>query len=102
MSHLEENRPNVFEFFKVGGFFVQISEDNPFGGIPACKTIEETIKLYKQTAGGAEGFSLKPGAVGKYYLFRSIFMRQLKHMLHMNTAAKIEAKSLLFVFFRVH
>ena len=47
------------------------------------QTIEETINKDTQTAGGTKGFSLKSGAVKKYYLnaeHRSLFLRQLREM----------------------
>ena len=43
-----------------------------------------------KTPGGTKGFSLKPKAVSKYYLvaeYRSIFMRNLKDMLQLNTSS---------------
>ena len=46
-----------------------------------------------QTPGGTKGFSLKPGAVSKYYLiaeYRSIFMQQLKEMLHFGTPVTVQ------------
>ena len=89
MSHLEEDHPDVVSYLRAGGFSVQIGNDNPFGRIPVDQTCEETVNKDTQTPGGTKGFSLKPGAVNKYYLiaeYRSVFMRQLKDMLHLSTS----------------
>ena len=90
MSHLEDDHPNILEYFKSGGFAVQIGEVNTFGRIPVDQTCEETVNKDTQTPGGTKGFSLKPRAVSKYYLtaeYRSIFMRQLKDILHLNSSS---------------
>ena len=87
MTHLEEEHPEVLTHFKSGGFAVQIGDCNPFGKIPVDQACEETVNKDTQTPGGTKGFSLKPKAVNKYYLvaeYRSIFMRNLKDMLHLN------------------
>ena len=68
MSHLEEEHPDVVEYFKSGGFSVQIGAENPFGRIPVDQTCEETVNKDTQTPAGIKGFSLKPGAMSKYYL----------------------------------
>ena len=51
-----------------GCFSVQLGDSNPFGRIPIDQTIEETVNKDTQTPGGTKGFSLKPGAVAKYYM----------------------------------
>ena len=66
MSHLDEDHPAVIEYFRNGGFSVQTGGDNPFGRIPIDQTVEETVNVDTQTAGGTKGFSLKPDAVSKY------------------------------------
>ena len=46
-----------------------------------------------QTPGGTEGFSLKSGAVSKYFLiaeYRSMFLRQFKEILHLGTPATLQ------------
>ena len=83
MSRLPIDHPEVHEHFMQGGFSVQIGSKNPFGRIPVDQTIEETIKKDTQTPGGTKGFSLKGGAVARYYLtseYRSRYLRQLKAM----------------------
>ena len=75
---------------KSGGFAVQLGEDNPFGKIPVDQACEDTVNKDTQTPGGTKGFSLKPKAVNKYYLvaeYRSIFMRNLKEMLHLSKSS---------------
>lgn len=92
MSHLEEDHPNILEYFRSGGFAVQIGECNPFGRIPVDQTCEETVNKDTQTPGGTKGFSLKPKAVSKYYLtagYPSIFMRQWKDILHLNNSSSL-------------
>ena len=62
---------------------VQLGASNPFGKIPVDQIIEETINKDTQTPGGTRGFSLKPGAVQKYYIYsehRSLFLRRLREM----------------------
>lgn len=83
MSRLAVDYPNVHAQFVEGGFSVQIGPKNPFGKIPVDQTIEETVNKDTQTPGGTKGFSLKPGAVSKYYLtteYRSSYLRQLRAM----------------------
>ena len=78
MSHLEGEHPEAFKYLKSGGFSVQIGESSPFSKVPVDQACEETVNKGAQTAGGTKGFSLKAGAVSKYYLiaeYRSIFLR---------------------------
>ena len=87
MSHLKETHPETYEYVKSGGFSTKIGDKNPFGRIPIDQACEETVNKDTQTAGGTKGFSLKAGAISKYYLvaeYRSIFLKQLKHMLHLD------------------
>lgn len=61
-----------------GGFSVQLGTRNPFGRIPVDQTTEETVNKVTQTSSGTKGFSLKPGAVSRYYLmseYRSTYIR---------------------------
>jgi len=63
---------------------VQIGHQNPFGRVPVDQTCEEkNVNKDTQTAGGTKGFSLKPGAVSKYYIvseYRSSFLKQLRDL----------------------
>ena len=64
-----------------GGFSVQLGSSNTFARLSVDQTIEVTIDKDTQTPGGTEGFSLKPGAVSRYYItaeYRSTCLRQLK------------------------
>ena len=84
MSQLPITHPDMYRKFMEGGFSVQLGSANPFGRIPVDQAIEETVNKDTQTAGGTKGFSLKPGAVTKYYLtaeYRSMYLRQLRDMI---------------------
>ena len=89
MSRLPIDHPDVHEHFMQGGFSVQIGEKNPFGRIHVDQTIEETINKDTQTSRGTKGFSLKCGAVARYYMtseYRSMYLRQLRDMIgHQNS-----------------
>jgi len=83
MSRLPLDHPEVHAHFMEGGFSVQIGTTNPFGRIPVDQTIEETVNKDTQTPGGTKGFSLKPGAVTRYYLtsdYRSMYLGHLRDM----------------------
>ncbi|CAH1248853.1 Hypp8457 [Branchiostoma lanceolatum] len=89
MSHLNETHPEAFDYLKSGGFSVQIGDQNPFGRIPVDQTCEETVNKDTQTSGGTKGFSLKPGAISKYYLvaeYRSMFLKKLRDMFDVQKA----------------
>lgn len=84
MIHLEVEHPEVYLYFMAGGFSVQLGPFNPFGRIPVDQTIEETVNRDTQTPGGTKGFSLKEGALHRYYLnaeYRSQYLRQLREMI---------------------
>ena len=72
MSHFEEEYSDVLAYLRSGGFLVQIGAMNPFGRKPMDQSCEETVKRHAQTPRGTKGFSLRPGAVSKYYLIASI------------------------------
>ena len=75
---------DVYDHLNHGEFSVQIGEQNPFGRIPVDQTIEDTVNKNTQTAGGTRGFSLKSGAVARYYLtseYRSQYLKQLSNMI---------------------
>ena len=71
----------LHDHFLNGGFSVQLRNEHPFTRIAVDKTTEETVNKDTQTAGGTRGFSLKPGAVSRYYLtaeHRAGALRQLR------------------------
>ena len=83
MAHLKDDHPDVYDFMKAGGFSVQMNTSNPFGRLPVDQTIEKTVNKDTQTPGGTKGFSLKPGAVHRYYItaeFRTLFLRNMREM----------------------
>ena len=94
MSMLQNDFPDVYNHFQAGGFSVQLGDRNPFCRIPLDQTIEETANKDTQTAGGTRGFSLRPGAVSRYYLtaeHRSISLRQLRKMTRMQRPGQSHA-----------
>ena len=68
MTILEETNPEVYSHFMNGQFSVQMSNSNTFRRIPIDQTIEMTVNKDTQTQGGTSRFSLKPGAVKRYYI----------------------------------
>ena len=68
MQNLEVSHLGISQYLNNGGFSVQLSSENPFGKIPMDQTIEETVNKDTQTPGGTKGFSLKHGAVARYYV----------------------------------
>ena len=83
MSRLAIDHPQMYDYFLAGGFAVQLGTSNPFGRIPVDQTIEETANKDTQTPGGTKGFSLKAGAVSRFYLtaeYRSTCLRNLRQM----------------------
>ena len=68
MSRLQETSPVLLDHFLNGGFFVQLRNEHPFARIAVDHTTEETVNKDMQTVVGTRGFSLKSGAVSRYYL----------------------------------
>ena len=84
MSQLSTEHPDVLNHFLAGEFSVQIGASNPFGRIPMDQTIEETANRDTKIAGGIRKYSLKPGAVSRFFLtaeYRSSFLHQLREVL---------------------
>ena len=80
MANLPETSTDVHRAFQQGQFSVQKSSNNPFGRIPVDQTIEVTVNKDTQTPGGTSGFSLKAGAIKRYYItaeYRSEFLGHL-------------------------
>ena len=66
---------------------MQIASNNPLGRISVNQTIEVTVNKDTQTPGGTTGFSLKAGAIKRYYItaeYRSAFLIQLRYMVQGN------------------
>ncbi|KAL8572154.1 hypothetical protein ACOMHN_057829 [Nucella lapillus] len=87
MTNLAASQPEIYKAFKDGNVSVQLTESNPFGRIPVDQTTEVTVNRDTQTVGGTTKFSLKPGAVSKYYLtaeYRSAFLTKLRNMVQHN------------------
>ncbi|KAL8567391.1 hypothetical protein ACOMHN_001779 [Nucella lapillus] len=83
MTNLAADYPEIYQAFKEGNFAVQLKENKPFGRIPVDQTTEVTVNKDTQTVGGTTKFSMKPGAVGRYYLTaenRSAFPTKLRNM----------------------
>lgn len=92
MSLLEETNPEVYNHFKNGQFSVQMSNSNTFGRIPVDQTIEVTVNKDTQTQGGTSRFSLKPGAVKRYYItaeYRSAFLHNLRTFVEQGSSQAI-------------
>ena len=84
MASLEHKSPELHRYFLERGFTVQLGNSNPFGRIPIDQTLEETVNKDSQTSGGTKGFSLKPGAVSRYYLtaeHRAEALRRLRELI---------------------
>lgn len=95
MSNLETSDPDIFEYFMQGGFSVQLGAHNPFGRIPVDQTTEETVNKDTKTPGGVRKYSLKQGAVSRYYLtaeYRSAFLRQFREMINLTKSAMHHAE----------
>ena len=81
MTNLPEKIPRVYEAFKAGQYSVQMSNNNPFGRIPVDQATDVTVNKDTQTPGGTARFSLKAGAIKRYYItseYRSAFLGQLR------------------------
>ena len=95
MTNLPEKSPSAYEAFKTGRFSVQPSNNNTFGRIPVDQAIEVTVNKDTQTPGGTSRFSLKAGAVGRYYLTAehcSAFLGQLREMVQGNKSQLSHSK----------
>ena len=68
MSQFSNEHPQVHKHFLQGEFSVQLGKNNPFGRIPMDQTIEETANRDTKIAGGVRKYSLKPGAVSRFFL----------------------------------
>ena len=92
MQNLEVSHPGISQYLNNGGFSVQLSSENPFGKIPMDQTIEETVNKDTQTPGGTKGFSLKHGAVARYYVTaddKKECLRLLRAMVNSENASSL-------------
>lgn len=90
MSHIQREKPDLHTLLCDGGFSAQLSETNTFGRVPIDQTLQEVVNRDTQTAGGTKGFSLKPGAVSRYYInaeYRSVYLSILKNSLGLHESA---------------
>ena len=89
ITQLPVKHPDVHAEFMKGGFSVQLGSRNSFGRIPVDQTIGETVIKDTQTPGGTKGFSLKPGAVSKYYLtteYRIMYLREPRDVIGLGSS----------------
>ncbi|KAL8567726.1 hypothetical protein ACOMHN_009034 [Nucella lapillus] len=87
MTNLATDHPEIYEEFQKGNFSVQLATGNPFARIPVDQTTEVTVNKDTQTVGGTARFSLKAGAVSRYYLtaeYKSDFLTRLRNMIHLS------------------
>ena len=84
MSQQPTTHPDVHAEFMQGGFSVQFGSTNPFGRIPVDQMIKQTTNKNIQTPRGTKEFSLKPGALSRYYFtadYMVVQMRMLRDMI---------------------
>ena len=97
MIRLQEDHAPLYNHFKNGGFVTQLGDANTFGKIAIDQAIEETANKDTQTPGGTKGFSLKPGALSRFYItaeYRSMCLRQLRKMTSLQQTMKIKRADL--------
>ena len=68
MLQLHETHPTADEYMQQGEFSVQRCEGHAFSQIPVDQTIEQTVNLDSNTAGGIIGFSLNKSALQRRIL----------------------------------
>lgn len=68
MMNLPTDHPDVHREFMNGHFSVQLGKKNPFGRLPVDQTTEVTVNKDTKTTGGVTKFSLKTGAVNRFYM----------------------------------
>ena len=81
MTNLPAKKPDMYEAFRASQLSVQMSCNNSFGRIPVDQTTEVTVNKDTQTPGGTNRFSLKAGAIKRYYITaknRSAFLSQIR------------------------
>ena len=84
MMNLPSEHPDVYGNFMAKNFAVQLAEGSPFGRIPVDQATEVTVNKDTKTSGGVTKFSLKTGAVNRFYMtaeYRCSFLAHLRDML---------------------
>ena len=79
MINLPSEHPNVYSNFMNGRFSVQLAGESPFGRIPVDQTTEVTVNKDTKSSGGIIKYSLKTGAVTRFYMtaeYRCSFLAQ--------------------------
>ena len=70
MITLKDTHPQAYSELNNGAFAVQRQENSGFSQIAVDHTIEQTVNRDTETIGGIVGFSLKKGAVERWFLQR--------------------------------
>ena len=87
MTNLPTRHPGVFQAFLDMYFSIQLSNINPFGRIPVDQSTEVTVNKDTHIPAGTTRFSLKSGAMKRYYVtsgHRSAFLGQMRKMVKGN------------------
>ena len=83
MMNLPSEHPEVYCNFMAGKFAVQLAEGSPFARIPVDQTTEVTVNKDTKTSRGVTKFSLKTGAVNRFYMtaeYKCSFLAHLRNM----------------------
>jgi hypothetical protein len=92
MCQLETKYPEIYKYMKEGGFSVQLGNSSSFARIPVDQTTEETVNKDSKIPGGIRNYSLKAGAVDRFYLgaeYKSAFLRNFREMLCLNKSTNV-------------
>lgn len=80
MANLPSEHPDVYSNFMAGYFSVQLAGKSPFGCIPVDQTTEVTVNKDTKSSGGITKYSLKAGAVTRFYLTAEYGCSFLAHL----------------------
>ena len=83
MINLPSEHPSVYSNFMNERFSVQLAGESPFGHIPVDQTTEVTVNKDTKSSGGITKYSLKTGAVTRFYMtaeYRCSFVAHLRDM----------------------
>lgn len=84
MMNLPSEPPDVYGNFMAGNFAIQLAEGSPFGRDLVDQATKITVNKDTKTSGRVTKFSLKTGAVNRFYMmaeYRCSFLAQLRDML---------------------